>query len=419
MDAGTTIVRARVMHTPHDPFRDGGTLEVEEALAFAGGRVLATGSFAELSGAHADARIIDARGAFVLPGLVDTHVHWPQLGIVGAMGLELLDWLRVSYLDSARPLGGVFGAALAPNGTTSALVFGAHFPEAQEVFFEEARASGLRIASGLVVSDRDLLPVLQRTPGEAYEAGLALARRWHGEGRLRYAVSPRFSLSCSEAMLESCAALAGELDSALVTSHINENEAEVQAVAERFPWSAGYLETYDRYGLVGPATVLAHNVHVSDPELVRMAAAGACAASCPASNAFLGSGIFPMRRHLDHGVRFALGTDHGARARVSKLGEGLLGYQAQMLVAGGVRMHPAHLLWLATRAGADALGLGDEIGDFAPGRAADLVLIRPPEGSTLAAVLRRVDSDDEALGAIFTLAREESVAEVRVAGMAV
>ena len=428
MDAGTTIVRARVMHTPRDPFRDGGTLEVEEALAFAGGRVLATGSFAELSGAHADARIIDARGAFVLPGLVDTHVHWPQLGIVGAMGLELLDWLRrrtlpeearLSDLDYARPLAREFLAALAANGTTSALVFGSHFPEAQEVFFEEARASGLRIASGLVVSDRDLLPVLQRTPGEAYEAGLALARRWHGEGRLRYAVSPRFSLSCSEAMLESCAALAGELDSALVTSHINENEAEVQAVAERFPWSAGYLETYDRYGLVGPATVLAHNVHVSDPELVRMAAAGACAAHCPASNAFLGSGIFPMRRHLDHGVRFALGTDLGAGAGVSMLGEGLLGYQAQMLVADGVRMHPAHLLWLATRAGADALGLGDEIGDFAPGRAADLVLIRPPEGSTLAAVLRRVDSDDEALGAIFTLAREESVAEVRVAGMAV
>ena len=147
MDAPTTIVRARVMHTPRDPFRDEGTLEVEEALAFAGGRVLATGSFAELSGAHADARIIDARGAFVLPGLVDTHVHWPQLGIVGAMGLELLDWLRrrtlpeearLSDLDYARPLAREFLAALAANGTTSALVFGSHFPEAQEVFFEEA-----------------------------------------------------------------------------------------------------------------------------------------------------------------------------------------------------------------------------------------------------------------------------------------
>ena len=428
MPARVTVVRAQVMHTPRNPFRDDGALQVEEGLAFADGRVLGAGALADLRRAHPEAELVDAGDAFLLPGFVDCHVHWPQLGIVGAMGLELLDWLRERTLPEearladaayARPLAQDFLRGLAGAGTTTALVFGSHFPEAQEIFFEEARRIGLRIASGLVVSDRNLLPALRRTPEHAHDAGLALARRWHGQGLLRYAVSPRFSLSCSHDMLESCAALAGELDGALVTSHVNENAAEVEAVAGLFAGSSSYLDTYDRTGLVGPATVLAHNVHATDPELERMARAGAAAAHCASSNAFLGSGIFPMRRHLDHGVRFGLGTDVGAGVGLSMLGEGLVSYAAQMLAPDGVRMGPAHLLWLATAAGADALGLGEQIGDFAPGKAADYVLVRAPEASTLAAALRRSESPEAALGTIFTLAREESVAEVRVAGVAV
>jgi len=323
---------------------------------------------------------------------------------------------RLAQPDYARALAQDFVHGLAANGTTTALVFGSHFPDAQEIFFEEAERSGLRIASGLVVSDRDLLPELRRTPDAAYEAGRELARRWHGRGRLRYAVTPRFSISCSEPMLESCGALGGELDGALVTSHVNESEAEVRAVADWFPWSADYLETYERHGLVGPETVLAHDVHVTDAELSRLAAARAGIAHCPSSNAFLGSGIFPMRRHLAHGVRFALGSDVGAGTGLSVFKEGLLAYQTQMLARDGCRLAPAHLLWLATRAGAEALGLGDEVGDLVPGRAADFVLVRPPPGGTLDAALRRSGTPDEALGALFTLAREDSVAEVRVAG---
>jgi guanine deaminase len=422
-----TIVRAQVLHTPRDPFTDESAFECHEngAVAFADGQVLAMGDFAEVSARHPDAELIDERGAFLLPGLVDTHVHWPQLGAVGTMGLELLDWLRtrtlpeetkLAELDYARPLARDFVRGLAANGTTTALVFGAHFPEAQEAFFETAAESGLRLTSGLVVSDRDLLPPLRATPEEAHDAAVALARRWHGKGRLRYAITPRFSISCSDEMLESCGAVAGAIEGALVTSHVNENRAEVDAVLDLFKDAGDYLETYERHGLVGGATVLAHNVQATDAELARMSAAGARVAHCPTSNGFLGSGIFPMRRHLDHGVRFGLGTDVGAGTGLSVLKEGLAAYLGQMVAPEAMRLLPAHLLWLATSAGAETLGLGDEVGDLTPGRAADMVLIRAPEGSTLEATLARSESAEQALGALITLAREESVVATWVAG---
>jgi guanine deaminase len=428
----TTLVRAHVMHTPRNPFEEGDAAldsYADGALAYdADGRIVATGEFAAVSAAHSGAELVDARGALLLPGFVDTHVHWPQLGVVGTMGLELLDWLRARTLPEegrladtgyARALARDFLRGLAANGTTTALVFGSHFPDAQEALFEEAERSGLRIASGLVVSDRELLPELRCAPDAAYDAGRELARRWHGRGRLRYAVTPRFSLSCTEAMLESCGALGAELDDALVTTHINESAEEVRVVADLFPWSADYLETYERHGLVGPSTVLAHDVHATDAELARMAEAGAAVAHCPASNAFLGSGIFPMTRHLGHGVRFALGTDVGAGTGLSLLKEGLMAYQLQMLAADRCRLAPANLLWLATRAGAEVLGVGGETGDLSARKSADFVLLRPPEDGTLAAALRRCGSAEQMLGAVFTLAREESVAEVRVGGTGV
>lgn len=419
-----TIVRARVMHTPRDPFREDGALEVfdDGAVAFDDGRILTTGSFAGVRREHPDAEVLDTGGALLLPGLVDTHVHYPQIAVVGAMGLELLEWLerralpeeaRLADPSHAERVARDFVHGLTAAGTTTALVFGSHFPDAQEALFAEAERVGLRITSGLVVSDRNLLPALHLTPDEAYEASRRLLERWHNRGRLRYAVTPRFSGSCSEAMLEACAALPGDLT---VTTHINESVAEIRAVAELFPWSGDYLETYERYGLAGKGSVLAHDVHVTDDELRRLAAAGACVAHCPASNAFLGSGAFPMRRHLEHGVRFALGTDVGAGTGLSLLKEGFMSYQVQRLLPDGCQLHPEHLLYLATSAGAEALGLGDTVGDLSPGKSADYVLVRPPAGGLLETVLHHADSPEEALGAVFTLAREESVAEVRLAG---
>jgi guanine deaminase len=423
----TTLLRARVAHTPRDPFAGDGALEAfdDGAVAFAGGRILATGPYPAVRADHPDADVVDARDAFLLPGLVDTHVHYPQLGVIGAMGLDLLDWLttrtlpaeaRMADVEHARATAETFVRALAANGTTTALVFGSHFVPAQEALFAAAEAAGLRIASGLVLSDRSLRPELGTTPERAYEESRALIERWHGRGRLRYAVSPRFSVSCSEGLLEACGAAIAAAPGVLVTSHLNESPREIARVAELFPWARDYLETYERFGLVRDCAVYAHDVHPSDDELRRLAAAGAAVAHCPSSNAFLGSGIFAMRRHRDHGVHFGLGTDVGAGTGPGMLKEALTAYQVQMIAEQGEPLGPAHLLHLATSAGAAALGLGDEVGDLTPGKCADMVLLRPPAGSTLEAVLAESPSWEAALGALFSLAREESVAEVRVGG---
>jgi guanine deaminase len=423
----TTIIRARVAHTPRDPFAHEDALEAFEdgGVAFADGRILATGPYADVRAAHPAAQVQDARDAILLPGLVDAHVHYPQLRVIGAMGLELLDWLasralpeeaRMGELAHAQATARTFVRGLAANGTTTALVFGAHFPAAQEALFAEAERSGLRIASGLVVSDRNLRPELEVSPERAYADSLALIERWHGRGRARYAVTPRFSVSCSEGMLEACGALLGSAPDLLFTSHLNENRDEIAFVRQLFPWAEDYLQTYERFGLVGPRSVLAHDVHPTADELSRLAGARAAVAHCPSSNAFLASGIFSLPAHREHGVRVALGTDVGAGTGLSVLKEALMAYYVQMLREDRRRLGPAHLLHLATRAGAVALGLEDEVGDLAPGRSADLLLLRAPAGSTLADVLDGSPSWEATLGAVFTLAREESVVEVLVAG---
>jgi guanine deaminase len=423
----TTIVRALVAHTPANPFVDAGALAAfyDGAVAVSSGRIAGLGNWAEVRADFADAEVVDARGAVLLPGFVDCHVHFPQIGVIGALGLELLDWLQTRALPQEARLGDEayatavadqFVRGLAANGTTTALVFGSHFAGAQEALFRAASAVRLRVISGLVVSDRGLLPSLLVSPDRAFESSRGLIERWHGRGLLRYAVSPRFSVSCSEELLSVCGELGREAPGVMVTSHLNESVGEISLVGDLFPWARDYLETYERHGLVGSGSVFAHDVHVTDSELGRLAAAGASVAHCPSSNAFLGSGMFPLRRHVERGVRVALGTDVGAGTGLSMLKEGLVAYQMQMLRPDGVRLGPAHLLWLSTSAGASALGLSEEIGDLSVGKSADFVLVRPVAGSTLAAVLERSESIEATLGALFTLAREESIAEVRVAG---
>jgi guanine deaminase len=181
-----------------------------------------------------------------------------------------------------------------------------------------------------------------------------------------------------------------------------------------FPWASDYLGVYERFGLVSERSVLAHSVHSTGDGLRRIAQSGAAVAHCPSSNAALASGYFPLRRHVEAGVRVALGTDVGAGTGFGMLKEGLQAYLMQRLAPEGFTLAPAHLLYLATRAGAVALGLDEETGDFSAGRSADIVYLRPPAASPLAAVAERADSPEQILGALFTLAGAESVREVRV-----
>ncbi|TVR91087.1 MAG: guanine deaminase [Spirochaetaceae bacterium] len=415
------------MHTPANPFESDQAFEsfADGAVVFKANRILSCGPYAEMREKHPEADIIDERGAYLLPGFVDTHVHFPQLTIIGAMGLPLLEWLRqrtlpaeaaLSRVPEAEGAADLFLERLAANGTTTALVFGSHILTAQDAFFRKAANSGLRITSGLVLGDQNLLPELETTVGRAREETQELIARYHGHGNLRYAVTPRFSVSCSGPLLEVCGELLESAPGLYFQTHINENKEEINFVRGLFPSSRDYFDTYERYGLAGKRSVFAHNLHVSDSELSRMGTCGCSVAHCPSSNSFLGSGTFPMARHIKHGVAFGLGCDVGAGSGFSLFNESLRAYETQMLREDGYRLSPRHLLYLSGAAGARVMGLEKQIGDFTPEKEADFVLIRPPANSTLRAVLERAASCEAALGALFTLAREESVAATYVAG---
>ena len=384
------------------------------------------GSTATLKMQYPEAEALDFGDAFILPGFVDTHVHYPQIPVLGAMGLRLLDWLeqrtlpaeeKFASVDYAREQANVFLSQLLKNGTTTALVFGAHFAEATDVFFEEAEKRGLRITSGLTLGDRNLTDELHTTPERAYQESRALIEKWHNRGRLRYAVTPRFSLACTDELLEVCGKLLFEYPDLFFTTHLNEQLEEVSTVLKLFEFARDYLETYEKHGLVTGRSVFAHNVHVYDRELARLSEAGSSVAHCPSSNMFIGSGLFSLRRHLSHGVHVALGSDVGGGTGFSLFKEGLNAYQVQMLHEDGYPLTAAHLLYLATAAGAKALHL-DDIGDFRAGQQADLVVVRPEPGSTLEVALKHSPSAEAALAAVFTLAREECVAQVFVGGEA-
>jgi len=419
------IVRATVFDTPHDPF-SGGSLRVEDdcGLLVEGGVITARGPFATVRAAHRDEEVLDLREGLVLPGLVDTHVHYPQVRVIGGLGMPLLDWLdqcalpeemRLADEDYAKGVARDFVTGLVDAGTTTALVFGSHYAGAVDAMFEAADVWGLRVTTGLVTSDRILPEPLLTTAQRAYDESRDLAGRWHGKGRLRYAVTPRFSLSASEAILESCAATLAEVEGSWFTSHVNENLSEVEEV--RRLCGASYVDSYARHGLVTRQTVLAHNVHPTDAELATLAAQGASVAHCPTSNAALGSGLFPLRRHVEAGVRVAMGCDVGAGTGFSMLKEGLQAYFAQRLLGErGLPLTSTHLLWLCTAAGADALGLADDVGDLSVGKQFDAVWLLPEAGDPLAVGLGNAESAEDALSKVFALGTTSDIGGVWVGG---
>jgi guanine deaminase len=421
------ILRAPLFHTPGNPFEDPKNLVAlyDGALAIQAGRIAASGDYIAVRAQFPDAGVRDLRDGCLLPGLIDTHVHFPQVRILGGLGLSFSEWLetlalpeeeRLANTAHARVVAREFVQGLASHGTTAALVFGSHFAEATAELFNAADRHGLRVTGGLVLSDRGLPPSLCQTPEIALSSSRLLIEKFREKTRLRYAVIPRFAPSVSEEMLEVCQTLLRENPGLTFTTHVNESPGEIEQVMQAFPWAPDYLAVYEKYDLVGPRSVLAHNVHATDAELTRLAERQAAIAHCPCSNAALGNGIFPMRRHLHAKVRFALGSDVGAGTGFGILREALQGGLMQRVAPEPVVLTGAQLLWMATRAGAEALSLADEIGDFTPGKAADLVYIKPAAGTPLHAVLSHCEDPERILNAIITLAGAESVCEVRVEG---
>lgn len=421
------LLRGPILHTPVNPFKGESTLEffADGALLIQNGRIADCGTFSSLQRDFPGVSVTDRRAGFLLPGFVDTHVHFPQLRIIGGLGRSLPDWLefqalpeesRMSDPSHARRIAAGFTHALASHGTTTALVFGSHFATATAELFEAATASGLRIISGLVLSDRLLRSELHQTPEAAYRDSTELIRRYHRKGNLLYAVTPRFAISTSEVMLEVAQTLVREHDGLRIQTHLNENHEEIAEVSRLFPWAETYFGVYERYGLTGPRAVMAHNVHPTSAELEHLAATRTAIAHCPCSNAALGSGLFPMSSHLKFGIHFALGSDIGAGTGFGMMKEALQTYFLQRLAPEPLQLTPAQLLYLATLAGAKAAGLDAETGSFERGKAADVLYLKPLAASPLAFSLERAESGEDILAALLTQAGQECVREVRAAG---
>ena len=413
--------RGELLSVARDPRRDPAAVryEADGLLVIEDGIVVARGPHADLAERYAGVPVRQLAG-LVVPGFVDGHIHYPQMDRIAAHGEQLLDWLErhifpaeMAFAERAHAdrVAEAFCAELLRNGTTSALVFATVHPQSVDALFEAALARNLRIVTGKVLMD--LGPAgLADTVASGKADSEALIRRWHGRGRLGYAVTPRFALTSSDAQLAGAADLLAAHPEVLLHTHLAENRREIAAVAERFPAAADYLDVYDRFGLVGPRSVFAHGVHLPDRSCARLAGSGAGIAVCPSSNLFLGSGFFDFGQADWFGVRCGLGTDIGAGTSFSLLHTAGLAYQAAL--ARDDRLDPFRALYLATAGSAGLLHIADRVGGLEPGQEADFVVLddratpllaRRTAGATLAERLfaLQVLGDDRAVAATFIM----------------
>lgn len=389
---------------------DGGLLVGED------GRIKAAGAFEKIAATHPGLEVTDLRPHWILPGLVDLHAHLPQLEAVACDGLELLPWLEAHIFpaeahfadpDHARRISKRYLHDTLALGTTTAVLYGSIHAEATESIFQEAERCGIRAVIGKTMMDRHAPQALEeRTEASLRESEL-LCEAWHGRdhGRLGYAFTPRFAPSCTADLMEGVGQLAAK-HGAFVQTHLSENLQELAWVKSLFPEAASYTDVYRRFGLLGPRTLLAHGIHLSPQERALLLESGASLVHCPSSNAFLQSGIMPLRNWLAEGLSVGLGSDVGAGPSLSMFKEMAQACTASKLRRAGQQVQAARV-WgldgfsdaqklalcealdlgpdaaldavgafhLATRGGAAALGWEDRIGGLDAGLEADFLVV--------------------------------------------
>lgn len=413
--------RGEILSVPHDPRDDAEAVrhEADGLLVVEDGIIIARGAYAELAPRYAEVPTEHLPG-LIVPGFVDAHVHYPQTDRIASHGAQLLDWLdrhifpaEKAFADKghADAVAAFFLDELLRNGTTSALVFPTVHEGSVDALFEAARLRNMRVISGKVLMDQGP-EGLRDTVASGRAQSEALIRRWHGKGRLGYAVTPRFALSSSDAQLADAGALVAEHPDVLMHTHLAENLRECEAVAARFPDAADYLDAYDRFGLVTSRSVFAHGIHLSHRACDRLHRSGAGIAVCPSSNLFLGSGFFDFGLNDAHKVRLGLGTDVGAGTSFSMLHTAGLAYQAAL--ARGQALDPFRALHLATAGSAALLHIGDRVGALEPGQEADFVVLDAAATPLLARRTARADlaarlfalqilGDDRAIAATYVM----------------
>ncbi len=370
-----------------------------------------------------DFRKLDHSGQLLLPGFIDTHVHCPQLDVIGSWGTQLLDWLHTYTFPAearhadpavAEAAAQLFVQALLAHGSTSAVVFPTVHRASVEALFAAAHARGMRLVAGKVLMDRHAPDDLRDDVAGAEADCRALIARWHGHGRLAYALTPRFAATSSPEQLAMAGRLLAEHPGTYLQTHVAENTGELRWVAQLYPEARSYLDVYARAGLLTERAVLAHGIWLDDTDRALLRDRGAQIAHCPSYNLFLGSGLFPWAATRAAGVAVSLASDVGGGTSLSMLRTMAEAYKVQALA--DTRLSAWALLHAATRGAAEALRLDDEIGTLAPGRMADFCLWDWAVGP----VARRRDSLARSLHervfAWVTLGDERNLAECRVAG---
>ncbi|MEH6652363.1 MAG: guanine deaminase [Motiliproteus sp.] len=374
----------------------------------------------------ADTPVTEHKDGLLCPGFIDTHIHYPQTGMIASYGEQLLDWLNnytfpteQHFGDKAHAAGvaEVFLSELLSNGTTTALVFGTVHPESVDAIFEAAETRDLRMIAGKVMMDRNAPDFLTDTPESSYRDSKALIERWHGKGRLHYAVTPRFAPTSTGEQLAVAGQLLQEHPSVYMHTHLSENKNEIEWVKQLFPERSGYLDVYDHYKLLGERSVFAHGVHLCDSECERLAETDSAIAFCPTSNLFLGSGLFDLPKMESYKIKVGLGTDVGAGTSFSILQTLNEAYKVMQLQ--GEKLNPFKSLYLATLGGARALKLDDRIGSFSPGKEADFVVLDYNATPLMSYRMKQVKSLHERLFVLMTLGDDRAVRQTFAMGKSV
>jgi len=394
-------------------------------VAGSDGTILWTGPAPLLPQAFRSAPIDDYGDCLVMPGLIDAHIHFPQYRMLAAPGKDLLDWLsRFTFPEESRYADGTYAARaaeifldrLAQHGTTSALAFCSVHKACAEALFAAAERRNMALVTGKTMMDRNAIPAVQDDPETGARESEELYRQWHGRGRLRYAVTPRFAVTSTQAQLKLSGELLATLPGALMQTHLSESPGEIAMVKQLFLEAVDYTDVYDRCGLLGPRSLFAHGIHLSERECARLSESGSTVIHCATSNTFLGSGLMrmPHLRKAERPVHLAVATDVGGGTSYSMLATLGETYKVQMLA--GYKPSAFELFHLATRGNAERLHLAHELGSLEIGKWADLAVLDPAATPVLASRQEVSQSLEDVLFSLAILGDDRAVRATYIAG---
>ncbi|MFQ6754882.1 guanine deaminase [Cereibacter sphaeroides] len=421
----TDLLLGQVLSFTADPFLEGEAAarhETHGAVLVEDGRIAAVGPAEALRAAHPEARVTDYGQALISAGFIDAHVHYPQTAIIASWGKRLIDWLETYTFPEemrfgdpayAAEISGRYLDLTLAHGTTTVCSYATIHPESVDAFFEAAAARGLRAYAGKTCMDRNAPEGLRDTAESAYADSKRLLERWHGQGRLSYVITPRFSPTSTPEQLAALGALWREHPDCLMQTHLSEQLDEIEWVKTLHPQARDYLDTYEAQGLLREGAVFGHAIHLAPRERARLAEAGASLVHCPTSNTFIGSGLFDMGL-VAEGIRVGLATDTGGGSSFSMLRTMAAAYEIGQLR--GQALHPAQLWWLATAGSARALRAEDRIGNLAPGMEADLVVVDLASTPAIAQATGRAETIWQALFPTIMMGDDRAIRAVWVNG---